>query len=154
VAAAFFLSRVSRETEKEKTMNTRSTISTILLLALLLPAHAAAAGLGELRLSLIEGDVQIRTEDTSEWSPAVINFPLRDGDQLWVPEEGRAEIETRRGTTIRLDERSALDILTVDKDALQLYLDMGLAYVNASGKRGTTLQMDTPLSSILVYKRA
>jgi hypothetical protein len=77
-----------------------------------------------------------------------------DGDQLWVPEGGRAEVESRRGSIIRLDERTALDILAVDNDALQFYLAMGLAYANARGDRGTTLQMDTPLSSIRVYERA
>ena len=135
-------------------MSARTATKVLLLFILFLPAYAAGAGLGELRLSLIEGDVQIRTADTSEWSPAIINFPLKDGDQLWVPEDGLAEVESRRGTVIRLDERTALDILTVDNDALQFYLDMGLAYVNAKGERDTTLQIDTPLSSIRVYKRA
>ncbi len=135
-------------------MKTGTPVKIFLLLILLLPAYAAAAGLGELRLSDIEGDVQIRTAETDEWSPAVINFPLRDGDQLWVPEDGLAEIESRRGSIIRLDESSALDILAVDNDALQFYLDMGHAYVNARGARGTTLQLDTPNSSIRVYERA
>jgi hypothetical protein len=49
--------------------------------------------------------------------------------------------------------KTALDILTVDNDALQFYLDMELAYVNVNGERNTTLQMDTPLSSIRVYER-
>ena len=135
-------------------MKPRAAAKIFLLLTLLLPAYAAATGLGELRLSRIEGDVQIRSADTSEWSPAAINFPLMDGDQLWVPEGGRAEVESRRGSIIRLDERTALDILAVDNDALQFYLPMGLAYANSRGDRGTTLQMDTPLSSIRVYERA
>jgi hypothetical protein len=135
-------------------MKPRIAAKIFLLLTLLLPAYAYATGLGELRLSRIEGDVQIRTADTPEWSPAAINFPLMDGDQLWVPEGGRAEVESRRGSIIRLDERTALDILAVDNDALQFYLAMGLAYANSRGERGTTLQMDTPLSSIRVYERA
>lgn len=126
----------------------------LLLIFLLVPNYVTAASLGELRLSLIEGDVQIMTADTKEWSAAVINFPLKAGDQIWVPDNGRAEVKSRRGNIIRLDEKSSLDILTVEKDALQFYLSMGLAYVNASGEKDTTLQMDTPLSSVRVYKRA
>jgi hypothetical protein len=148
------LSLVSKEAKKKKTMKTKTATKIFLLFILLLPAYAAATGFGELRLSLIEGDVLIRSADTSEWRPAVINFPFRDGDQLWVPEEGRAEVESRRGSVIRIDEETALDILTVDNDALQFCLDMELAYVNVNGERGTTLQMDTPLSSIWVYERA
>jgi len=135
-------------------MNARATSKALLLFILLLPAYVAAATLGELRLSHIEGDVQIKTTDTGEWTPAAINFPLKDGDQLWVPEKGRAEVQSRRGTVIRLDERTALDILAVDPDALQFYLSTGLAYVNAIGEKDTTLQMDTPLAAIRVFDRA
>ncbi|MDD5757516.1 MAG: FecR domain-containing protein [Desulfobulbaceae bacterium] len=136
-------------------MDTLTLKKTLLLLFfLLVPNVAATAGLGELRLSLIEGDVQIKTADTQDWSAAVINFPLKAGDQIWVPDRGRAEVKSRRGSIVRLAEKSALDILTVENDALQFYLSMGLAYVNANGERDTTLQLDTPLSSVRVYERA
>lgn len=45
--------------------------------------------LGNLRLSLLEGDVQIKTVDFGDWSPASINLPLKEGDELWIPESGR-----------------------------------------------------------------
>jgi|GEM_PF-567564 len=126
----------------------------LLLLLLLAPALASAAVLGDLRLSLIEGDVQIKTADHGDWSAAVINFPLKDGDQLWVPGDARAEVQSQRGTIVRLDAKTALDILTVDKDALQLYLSRGLAYVNAKAEPGTTLQIDTPRAALRVYEQA
>jgi hypothetical protein len=44
----------------------------------LLPAYAHSQNLGDLRISLIDGDVQIRTEDTGDWVPASINMPLRE----------------------------------------------------------------------------
>jgi hypothetical protein len=69
------------------------------------------------------------------------------GDEAWEA--------VKTGSEKVWDEvKTALDILTVDNDALQFYLDMGLAYVNVNGERGNTLQMDTPLSSIRVYERA
>jgi Family of unknown function (DUF6600)/FecR protein len=137
-----------------KTMKKAALATIFLLTTLLFPAGASAAGLGELRLSAIQGAVQIRTADTLDWSLATINFPLRGGDQLWVPEGGWAEVESRRGSIIRLDERTALDVLTVDDDALQFYLDTGQAYVNTHGERGTTLQLDTPHCTIRVYERS
>lgn len=47
----------------------------IFLISLLLiaPVHAAASDLAVMRVSLIRGDVQIRTEDTADWVPASIN---------------------------------------------------------------------------------
>ncbi|HUL22523.1 MAG TPA: hypothetical protein VLZ10_13790 [Thermodesulfobacteriota bacterium] len=55
-------------------------------------AYSSASTLGSLRLSLIAGDVQVRTEDTGEWVPASINMPLMDGDRIWVPDGGRTEL--------------------------------------------------------------
>src|SRR4030042_2868102 len=117
----------------------------------LLPVYSYPSTLGSIRLSLMDGDVQIRTEDTEEWVPASINMPLRDGDRIWVPEGGKLELRLRDGTYLRLDERSALEVLTLDKDSFQLYLTEGHAYANFSGQKGSFLQMDTPVSSIRVY---
>lgn len=64
----------------------------IMFLLILFPAYLYPQALGSLRLSLIEGDVQIRMEDTEDWVPASINMPLVDGDRIWVPEGGRTEL--------------------------------------------------------------
>ncbi len=118
------------------------------------PAYSSGSTLGSLRLSWIEGDVQVRTEDTGEWVPASINMPLMDGDRIWVPEGGRTELQLRDGTFLRLDENSALEILTVEKDSFQFFLTEGRSYANFRGLRGSFLQIDTPDSSIRVYDRS
>jgi len=110
--------------------------------------------LGFLRVSLIEGDVQINTVDTEDWVPASINMPLRDGDRLWVPEGGRAELQLRDGTAVRVDEKTSLDIIRMEKDSSQFYLAEGRAYANFAGLRGTVLQIDTPVSSVRAYDQA
>ncbi len=119
-----------------------------------LPAYSSGSTLGSLRISLIEGDVQVRTGDTGEWVPASINMPLMDGDQIWVPEGGRTELQLRDGSFLRLDENSALEILTVEKDSFQFYLTEGRSYANFRGLKETLLQIDTPDSSIRVYDRS
>lgn len=121
---------------------------------ILLPALSYPATLGYLRISLIEGDVQVNTEDTGDWVPASINMPLKDGDRIWVPEGGRAELQLRDGTALRLDERSGLDILTLEQDSYQFYLPEGRVYANFRGLRGNVLQIDTPMSSVRAYDRA
>ncbi|OGP96006.1 MAG: hypothetical protein A2157_02445 [Deltaproteobacteria bacterium RBG_16_47_11] len=118
------------------------------------PAFSSGSTPGSLRISLIEGDVQVRTEDTGEWVPASINMPLSDGDQIWVPEGGRTELQLRDGTFLRLDENSALEILTIDRDSFQFYLTEGRSYANFRGLQGSLLQIDTPDSSIRVYDRS
>src|SRR4030066_1996974 len=118
------------------------------------PAYVSGSTFGSLRISLIEGDVQVRTEDTGEWVPASINMPLMDGDRIWVPEGGRAELQLRDGSFLRLDENSALEILTIEKDSFQFYLTEGRGYANFGGLRGSLLQIDTPDSSIRAYDRS
>ena len=132
------------------------TLKLLILISVLifLPRYGFSYSLENLRISLIDGDVQINTEDTGEWVPASINMPLRDGDRVWVPEQGRTELQRIEGTLLRLDQESALEILTIEKNSSQFYLTEGRAYANFSGSRGSLLQIDTPLSSVRAYDRA
>lgn len=127
----------------------------ILILALcLFPSLSQASTLGTMRISLIDGDVQIRTEETEEWVAASINMPLREGDRIWVPEGGRTELQIHDGTYVRLDEKSALEILRLDRSSFQFYLNEGRLYANFRGLRDNLLQIDTPVSSLRAYERA
>jgi hypothetical protein len=131
------------------------TLKWVIIISLfLLPTIAYPSTLGSLRISLIQGDVQVRTEDTKEWVPASINMPLVEGDRIWVPERGRTEVQLRDGTFLRLDENSPLEILTIEEDSFQFYLTEGRAYINFKGLKGTFLQMDTPISSVRAYDRS
>jgi hypothetical protein len=127
----------------------------VISILLLLPAYSYPSTLGSIRLSLIEGDVQIRTEDTEgEWVPASINMPIEDGDRIWVPEGGKTELQLRDGTLLRLDENTSLEILTVEKDTYQFYLTEGRSYANFRGLEGSFLQIDTSVSSIRAYDKS
>jgi len=132
------------------------TLRWVVLMAvfIFLPTLSYPATLGYLRISLIEGDAQINTEDTGDWVPASLNMPLKDGDRIWVPEGSRIELQLIDGTALRLDEKSALDVLTLEKDSYQFYLPEGRAYANFKGARGSLLQIDTPQSSVRAYERA
>jgi ferric-dicitrate binding protein FerR (iron transport regulator) len=118
------------------------------------PVPPPPSTLGNLRVSLLEGDVQIKTVDTGDWAPTSINIPLKEGDELWVPEAGRTEIQIMPATFVRLDQISSLAVMTVNKGAEQLYLTQGRAYINFNPDRGGMIQIDTPVSSVQVYGRA
>ncbi len=123
----------------------------ITLILLLLPAYSYTSNLGQIYISLIQGDVQIKTDETLDWVAASINMPLREGDRLWVPEAGMLEIRLQDGTCVRLDENSGIELLTLEEDAYQFYLSFGRAYVNFNRLRDGLLQMDTPLSAVRAY---
>jgi len=132
------------------------TIKTAMIAAMLLvsPVHAFSANLGFLRISLIEGDVQVKTPEAGDWGPAAVNGPLMEGDQVWVPEGGRAELQLNTGSVIRLDRNSSLQILSMDRDSSQFYLSQGHAYLFYDAPRGSVIQVDTPDASNHAYERA
>jgi hypothetical protein len=126
-------------------------IATVLLLV---PAYALSANLGYMRISLIEGDIQIKTPDAGDWGYASINTPLAEGDQVWAPQGGRVELQLNSGTYIRLSENSALQILSMDKDSSQFYLSQGNAYIYYGAPGGSVIQVDTPDASTRACDRA
>ncbi len=118
---------------------------------LVYPALAHSQDLGLMRLSFIEGDVQVLIKDTTDWTPAAINLPLSEGDRIWVAEDGKAEFHIRGGVYARMDGNTALDVMTISPDSAQFYLDQGHTYFN--NRRGgiQAVQVDTPQSSIRSY---
>ncbi len=111
-----------------------------------------ASDLGGLRLSRLEGAVQLQSQGNEEWYPATGNLPLRSGDRLWVPREAWAQMETRSGSVIRLDAETALEIIEAgDGNSLHAYLSQGQAYFNFLKTRDSMMQVDTPASSVRVY---
>lgn len=112
------------------------------------PAFCSAATLGVVRVSLLEGDVQVRTPDSGEWVSSSVNTALGDGDEVWVSEDGRVELQLSDGSYVRLDHDTALGILSTDKDASQFYLSSGRIHVYCDGKPEGVLQFDTPLASV------
>lgn len=139
--------------EERSTMKKRIVISLIFLI-LLVPVCAGASDLGGMRFSFIRGDVQVRTDDADDWVPASINMPLREGDRIWVPEDGIAELQMKDGSYLRLADRSALEILTLDRDSYQTYLTEGRLYANFRGSRDSLLQIDTLTSSVRAHERS
>lgn len=123
------------------------------LAVILLPALSRASLNGFARISLLEGDVQIRSEDTSEWFPASINTPLNEGDSIWCPVGGRAEIQLRNGSFVRLDQQTSLDVLALADDFQQFHLGMGHAYFRTGEMREGSFQMDLNDSSVKVYDK-
>jgi len=121
---------------------------------LLLTAYAISADFGYMRISLIEGDVQIKVQETEDWGLASINGPVKEGDQIWVPEGGRLELQLNTGTYIRLDQDSAVEILSIDESSSQFYFSQGHAYVYYNAPAESMIQVDTPDASTRAFDRA
>ncbi|MEC4675910.1 MAG: FecR family protein, partial [Nitrospirota bacterium] len=120
----------------------------IAFLLFLLPAYSYSSSLGTLRISLVEGDVQLKNDDTTEWIPVAINMPISSGDRIWVPESGRLEIQLADGSFLRLDEESLIVTKRAEAEAARFYLGKGNAYINFRGGSYGAIRIDTPVASV------
>ncbi|MGZ8431688.1 MAG: DUF6600 domain-containing protein [Candidatus Deferrimicrobiaceae bacterium] len=126
--------------------------ASIVGLVLLFPGLSGAELLGEMRVQLVEGDVQVKIAETGEWAPASVNMPLVEGDELWVPEGSQSAIQTNNGADVRLDGNTSVQILRVDRNSFQFSLSQGRAYVLNNAPAGSVLQFDTPDTSIRAFE--
>jgi len=122
----------------------RLSIIIIMAMFLLIPSVSYPSELGSLRISLIRGDVQLRDDASGEWSTAMLNMPLMEGDTLWVPEAGRLEIQMDDGSFLRLDEDSTLRIIMISAGIMWFELKEGRAYVNFKGRGERTIKIGIP----------
>lgn len=109
---------------------------------------AAALGLGyqPARVSYVEGRVAFASQGDVDWSAAVINLPVREGDRFYVDEGGRVEIEWTDGTVIRLGSSSDLEIVRSDVADLEGRLTLGQAVVRLA--RAARFDFQTPQGNV------
>jgi len=118
------------------------------------------AGLGLARISYMKGDVLFNTQDEGEWSEATPNFPLVEGDRLWVGDDSKLELRFATGETALANYQSELDMLKLTRtgngNEYQLGLPFGEASFNVNNFEvlGSVFQVDTPNASIRAYGRA
>ena len=113
----------------------------------ILPANAAraaslanddgdtAAGAGNsraLRLSSVEGHVQVVQDGQVLADPALANMPLFAGTQITTGDDGQTEIQLEDGGVIRLSPNSTLTFPVIEKQGTgahtEVVLNGGLAY--------------------------
>src|SRR5437588_4744521 len=84
------------------------------------------------RLSSVEGNVQVDRESGQGYEKAFLNMPITQGNKLRTNEDGRAEVEFEDGSTFRVTPNSVLEFP-------QLSLrDSGAKASTVDIKQGTT----------------
>ena len=117
-------------------------------------AEGTQENLGPVRLarfSYVHGNVTWRSEESSDWSSATLNLPLRQGAQIWVSEGGRAEIQFDDGSLLRLGTGAVVTLQTLYSDSdgefTELKMTDGLVSLRLRHDRGV-YQVNTPLGSV------
>jgi len=98
------------------------------------------------RISLTEGAASLRHGDNPQWLPAPLNYPVIQGDSLWVDHGSRAEIQVG-GAELRLGSTTLVTILRMDDAATVIRVDQGVAnlYVRFIG---APLQLVTAVGAL------
>jgi hypothetical protein len=87
-----------------------SSLIQLVLAILLLPSFAFAdSQVRIVRLSSVDGDVQIDRDTGAGWEKAFLNLPITQGVKLQTGSEGRAEVEFEDGSVVRLAPKSVVE---------------------------------------------
>ena len=96
------------------------------------------------RLSFLGGAVSFQPAGGKDWVQASLNRPLMAGDSLHTDRNARTELQLG-GATVRIDDRSSLNLLNLNNDLAQFELSEGVLSLSVrSIARGQSYEIDTP----------
>lgn len=98
------------------------------------------------RLSTVDGTVQVNRNTGAGFEKAVINLPITQGVKLRTQSDGRAEVEFEDGSTLRLAPDAAVDfpqLLLRDSGVKisSVNIQSGTVYVNFGGAKNDELTL-------------
>jgi tetratricopeptide (TPR) repeat protein len=95
------------------------------------------------RVVSLQGAVELRLAGTDVWTPATLGEPLCFGDALRVGRTSRAALALANDATLRLDERTTLQLRGTAEEQRSL-IDLILGGVYFFSHRPRALEVDTP----------
>ena len=98
------------------------------------------------RLSDVQGDVQIDRNTGQGFEKAFLNLPIVQGAKLQTKKDARAEVEFEDGSTLRITPETVIDFARLSfRDSgmkvTTVHLQEGTAYVNFAGRRMTSCSL-------------
>ena len=119
-----------------------AAVAVILLLAQ--TGHAAEACDPSIaRIVSLQGQVEVQSSGSSEWTAAALNEPLCIGDAVRVGPFARAALAFANNSVLRLDQRTTL-YLRGQSEAGRSLLELLYGAVNFFSHRPRALEIDTP----------
>ena len=100
------------------------------------------------RISMIHGDVSTQRGDSGDWSAAVLNQPVLNGDKVSTAAGGRAEVQLDFANILRLGSNAQANIANFTHDHIQIQLAQGLANYSVFNESEAEPEIDTPNVSV------
>jgi hypothetical protein len=127
------------------------------LITALLAVAASAFGQADppsrvARLNFQQGPVSFRPGGVDDWAAATTNYPVTTGDYLWADQGARAELHVG-STAIRMDQMTAMSVLNLNDQIVQLSLTSGSLNVHLRYLgENESFEVDTPNTSIVLLR--
>jgi hypothetical protein len=99
---------------------------------------------GVARLSMVQGDVNVRRGDNGQLTIAVANAPLMARDHLETAAGSRAEVQLDANTIVRLGPNTDAGFATLQYRKAQIQIGLGTVIYRVLGNSETQVEMDTP----------
>ena len=108
------------------------------------------------RISFIQGDVQIRRDETPDWEVAVLNLPVVEGDEIATDGNGRLEIQLNSYTHLRIAENSQVKFVGLKDGGIALSVPLGTVVIRAAEFDGAKayFEVDAPKTTISIQRSA
>jgi hypothetical protein len=131
----------------------------VLVAACLVVPASAESKARIVRLSDVQGSVQIDRAAGNGFEKAFLNLPVIEGARLKTGADGRAEVEFEDGSALRIVPRSEIEFTRLalgdDGEKLNtLQLNAGAAYVNVRAKKGDQFTLQFGHESVTVAEAA
>jgi hypothetical protein len=96
------------------------------------------------RVSMIHGEVSTQRGDSGDWSAAVLNQPVLNGDKVSTGAGGRAEVQLDFANILRLGSNAQANIANFTHKYIQIQLSQGLADYSVFNESEAEPEIDTP----------
>jgi hypothetical protein len=131
----------------------------VLVAAVLVVPASAESKVRIVRLSDVQGNVQIDRAAGNGFEKAFLNLPIVEGSQLKTGDDGRAEVEFEDGSALRIVPNSEIEFLRLalgdEGEKLNtVQLNAGAAYINVRPKKGDQFMLNFAHVSVKVVEAA
>ncbi len=102
------------------------------------------------RIARLEGTVSSHGAGATQWTPAVLNFPVSSGDALWTQPQAQADLQVG-DSLITLADSTELDVATLDDRNLLATEPQGALFLDLRDLRpGETYTINTPRGAVQI----
>ena len=100
------------------------------------------------RLSILNGDAQVKRGDTGQWVTAAVNTPLMTGDSLAVGNNGRAEVQFDNAHFVRVAADTEIRLWNLEDNRIQIQVGKGMVTWRVLRAGGMQAEMSTQLAAV------